>query len=187
MTRTRRRRGWRGLLPPWSLTWQITLAFVAAMIVNGLLVSAAMDQWGDYTVAQIRAKLSPAAARALRSIEADNSPDLADFTALQREMRKEVDPLEEQSQDVLYFMLALAALMTMVLGYVILGKLGRGLDNLADAARKIAEGDLAARAVPARFVSREERELIRLSRARSANSSAISTAWPARSSARAAN
>jgi signal transduction histidine kinase len=161
MTRTRRRRGWRGLLPPWPLTWQITLAFVAAMFVNGLLVSAAMDQWGAYTIAEMKARLSPAAARAAREIEADRPPDIADLAALQREARKAEGPLEEQSQSVLYFMLALAALTTMALGYVILGKLGRGLDNLADAARKIAEGDLAARAAPARFVSREERELIR--------------------------
>ncbi|MBY0392710.1 MAG: ATP-binding protein [Novosphingobium sp.] len=158
---SRTRRGWRRLLPPWPLTWQITLAFVGAMLVNGLLVSAAMDMWGDYSIARLKAGLSPAALRATRELEAKRTPATADLAELMRETSGLQDTLQQESNAVLYLMLALAALVTMAIGYMILGKLGRGLDNVAGAARRIAEGDLAARALPVRFASREERELIR--------------------------
>ena len=92
---SRTRRGWRRLLPPWPLTWQITLAFVGAMLVNGLLVSAAMDMWGDYSIARLKAGLSPAALRATRELEAKRTPATADLAELMRETSGLQDTLHQ--------------------------------------------------------------------------------------------
>jgi two-component system, OmpR family, sensor histidine kinase AdeS len=45
------------------------------------------------------------------------------------------------------------------LGYVVFGRMGRGLTNIADAAQQIAQGDLTARANMVTLASREEAQL----------------------------
>jgi two-component system, OmpR family, sensor histidine kinase AdeS len=107
------------------------------------------------------AKLSPQARHTYRRFEQGN------YLPTPKEMKvlnDEFLPLQEQlNSDVniaLYGMIALAGMLTIGAGYLIVGRLGRGLSSVASAARQIAVGDLSARATHVGFSSREETQLI---------------------------
>jgi two-component system, OmpR family, sensor histidine kinase AdeS len=154
-------RGWHRRRKRWPLTRQIAILFAVLMVANGLLISTALDYWGAYQVETLVAKLSPQARQTYRRFEQGN------YLPTPREMKvlnDEFLPLQEQlNSDVnvaLYGMIALAGIFTIGVGYLIVGRLGRGLSSVASAARQIAVGDLSARATHVGFSSREETQLI---------------------------
>jgi two-component system, OmpR family, sensor histidine kinase AdeS len=154
-------RAWRRKRRRWPLTRQITILFTVLMVTNGLLISAALEYWGEYMVEAALADMSPLAQKTYKKLEKSNYiPTPSEM----KELNKELLPLQNQLNGdldtALYAMIALAGLVTMGVGYLILGRLGRGLTSVAAAARQIAAGDLAARAKPVGFASREETELI---------------------------
>jgi two-component system, OmpR family, sensor histidine kinase AdeS len=154
------RRRWR--TKRWPITRQIAFGFAALMMINGVLISAALEVWGMYLFEEATASLSPGVQQTLQQIEAGNyelsAEELAAFT-------REFAPIQEQlNGDIdtaMYLLIALAGFVTLAFGYVLLGRIGRGLGNIAMAAQRITEGDLTARALPASFRSREEDELTR--------------------------
>jgi two-component system, OmpR family, sensor histidine kinase AdeS len=154
------RRWWR-TRKRWPLTRQISMVFAVAMFVNGLLVSAGLDYYFAGKAQAVVASLSPAAQRAYRNVEAGRAADSKDLAALSAEIAPLNDRLKIESDAVFYVLIAIAALMTFALGYVFVGRLGRGLSDVGDAARMIAQGDLSARARPVQFASREEVQLTR--------------------------
>jgi two-component system, OmpR family, sensor histidine kinase AdeS len=154
-------RGWHRSRKRWPLTRQIAILFAVLMVANGLLISTALDYWGAYQIETLVAKLSPQARQTYRRFEQGN------YLPTPKEMKilnDEFLPLQEQlNSDVntaLYGMIALAGMFTIGAGYLIVGRLGRGLSSVASAARQIAVGDLSARATHVGFSSREETQLI---------------------------
>ncbi len=152
---------WRRKRRSWPLTRQIAILFTALMITNGLLISAALDYWGNYQIATAIAEMSPEAQQTYKRLERDfSSVTSADMRILNDEFRPVEEQLNNDVNTALYLLIALAGLVTMGAGYWVLGSLGRGLSSVASAARQIASGDLTARATPVGFASREEAELI---------------------------
>lgn len=154
-------RGWHRTRRRWPLTRQIAILFAALMVANGILISTALDYWGAYQIETLVAKMSPQARQTYRRFEQGNYlPTPEEMKVLNDEFLPLQDQLNSDVNTALYVMIALAGLLTMGLGYLILGRLGRGLSSVASAARQIADGDLTARATQVGFASREETQLI---------------------------
>jgi two-component system, OmpR family, sensor histidine kinase AdeS len=154
-----RLRRWLRMRRRWPLNRQISAVFVAAMIGNALLIVLATDLWSDYATKREIAGLSPAARQAYQAVEANKIPDKLGLEALLEQTRNLESRVETEGNLVLYGCIGIAAAITFLLGYALLGRLGRGLGSVADSARQIASGNLAARARPKGFASREEAEL----------------------------
>lgn len=145
----------------WPLTRQITILFTLLMIGNAVLITTALDFWADYRLKEAVASLSPKAQRTYAQWTAGKTlPNAADVKELEKEFKPTNDTLDTEFDLALYIMVALSACVTVATGYVLLGRLGRGLNSLALAARQISAGDLSARAEPVGFASLEEAQLI---------------------------
>jgi two-component system, OmpR family, sensor histidine kinase AdeS len=152
-------RRWLRMRRRWPLNRQISAVFVAAMIGNALLIILATDLWSEYATKREVAGLSPAARQAYQAVEANRIPDKPGLEALLKQTRDMESRVTIEGDLVLYGCVGIAAAITFLLGYALLGRLGRGLGSVADSARQIASGNLAARARPKGFASREEAQL----------------------------
>lgn len=154
-------RAWRLRRTRWPLTRQIAVIFAALMVVNGLVISTALDYWTKYRVTTALAKTTPQAQEAYRRLEQGASmPTPAELALLQKELFPLLKELDKGVDTALYVLIALGGVVTFGSGYLILGRLGLGLRSAAFAARNIANGDLTVRATMAGFSSREEAQLI---------------------------
>ncbi len=148
----------------WPLTRQITILFTVLMIGNAVLISTALDIWGSYLIEAELETLSPEARRIYdkfndEHINSGAIPTPEELDLLNREFKPVEDRLNADIDAALYLMIGVAGLITMAFGYLMLGRLGKGLSSIARAARQISDGDLSARATPAGFSSREESQL----------------------------
>lgn len=144
----------------WPLTRQIATIFTAVMIGNAILISTALELWSARLLSQEIAALSARSQRTYAELENRRVPDQADIAALNVDLGNLQTRLNEQTDAALYWMIAIAGAVTMLIGYALLGRVGRGLGSVAAAARQIASGDMSARASPVGFASREEDALI---------------------------
>jgi two-component system, OmpR family, sensor histidine kinase AdeS len=152
-------RRWLRMRRRWPLTRQISAVFVAAMIGNALLIVLATDLYATYVTNREIAALSPVARQAYQAVEANQVPDKVGLQELLAQTHNIESRVEIEGNLVLYGCIGIAAVITFGLGYALLGRLGRGLGSVADSARQIASGNLAARARPKGFSSREETQL----------------------------
>jgi two-component system, OmpR family, sensor histidine kinase AdeS len=136
------------------------MIFAAAMFGNAIIIIVATDVWSRYSIERELGELSPTARKAWNDVNSNRLASPAALRQLNREFTPIQSRLEAESNVVLYGLVALAAVITLALGYVVIGRLGRGLNSVAMAARNIADGDLTARAMLVGFASREETELI---------------------------
>lgn len=153
-------RRWLRMRRRWPLTRQIAIVFTALMIGNAVLISTALDYWSDYAIARELESMSPMAQRAYADFSKGVIISGKDLKALNDEFRPIEASLNHEIDTALYVMIVLAGFITMGLGYLFLGRLGRGLNSVAMAARRIADGDLSARATHVGFASREETQLM---------------------------
>ena len=151
---------WRRQRQRWPLTRQIATLFTVLMIGNAVLISTALDVWSEYRVEQAVKTMTPASQRAYRSIDQGSLPAAADLRQLNRELKPIGAQIDADFDTALYVLIAAAGGFTMMLGYLMLGRVGKGLGSVAMAARRIAGGDLTARAKQVGFASREETQLI---------------------------
>ncbi|MES2058723.1 MAG: ATP-binding protein [Pseudomonadota bacterium] len=150
-----RGRRWRR----WPLSRQIATVLAGAVLMNAVLFVVTMTIFVSIEERRIEQTLSPAAARALKASEASRLPRTEDLAAYLRETRGMEDLVDERINTALALFTLLAATAGFALGYVLLGRLGRGLNNVAHAARRVAEGDLSAQASAPKWASREEFQL----------------------------
>lgn len=146
----------------WPLTRQIATFFGILMIANGLLISATVRVVDVYLTDRAMATTSVSSQRAWQKVLAGKdelSP--AEFKSLLKEIEPLQDEVDSAADAALYLMIVVAGAATFACGYLMLGRLGRGLGSVASAAQRITEGDLTARAVPSGLRSREEDQLIR--------------------------
>ncbi len=153
-------RRWLRLRRRWPLTRQIAIVFTALMIGNAVLISTALDYWSDYAIARELESMSPMAQRAYDAFNKGRIISGKDLKTLNDEFKPIEASLNNEIDTALYGMIGVAGLITMGLGYLFLGRLGRGLSSVAMAARRIADGDLSARATHVGFASREETQLM---------------------------
>jgi two-component system, OmpR family, sensor histidine kinase AdeS len=151
---------WRRQRQRWPLTWQITMVITDLMICNVVLIAKTLDNWRDYIFEQEFTALSPASQRIYRDVEKGvirSSEDLkrliADFEPVQLRVTDKLDA-------ALYSLIAIAGGITIMVGYLLLGRVQRGLGSVAFAARRITDGDLTARARTVGFASHIEIQLI---------------------------
>lgn len=155
---TNLRRWWRNL-PRWPLTRQISLIFAIVMLANATVIIVVSDIWGQYVYDDIVSQLSPRSLRTFKLVNSGGVSTPEDIALLTREFKPFEAQLADENYSILYGLVVAAALITFGLGYVILGRMGKGLVNVADAAQRIADGDLSARAAPIKYASREEAQL----------------------------
>lgn len=153
-------RKWRRSRRRWPLTRQIAIIFAGIMVVNGLLISTALDYFGEYAVARELNNLSPDARRIYIKLEQNDFPTAAEFKVINKEIKPVSQRLESEVNNVLLIMIAAAGLITLIVGYLLIGRVGQGLGSVAMAARRITDGDMTARATHVGFASREETQLI---------------------------
>lgn len=151
---------WRRGRRRWPLTRQIAIIFAGVMVVNGLMISTALDYFSEYAVEREVEGLSPEARRIYTKLEKNGVPTEAEFQVINTEIKPLSGRLENSINSALLVMIAAAGLITLLVGYLLIGRVGQGLGSVAMAARRIADGDLTARANHVGFASREESQLI---------------------------
>lgn len=129
------------------------------MLANAALIIFASDIWSNYVLNRELATMSQRSQNTFRQLNTGKSAVPEDIAALGREMKSVQPRIEEESDRILYTLVAVAALVTFALGYLVVGRMGKGLTDIAGAARRIAGGDLTARARPISLASREEAQL----------------------------
>jgi two-component system, OmpR family, sensor histidine kinase AdeS len=152
-------RRWRRARARWPLTRQISMIFALAMLANAVVIIVVSDIWDRQIVEGVLSSMSPKAKQTYKLLEKGGVASPADIARLTKEMDPLRERLETESTNVLYALVAIAAVVTFGLGYLILGRMGKGLVNVANAAREIADGNLSARAAPIKYASREEAQL----------------------------
>ena len=143
----------------WPLSRQLATILAGVMLFCATLIIIGNETWGYYEGQRIMAQLTPAQARAMALIEQNKLPDAADLLSLNKKLNAISAELDSRSNLVLGGSVMAGALLAFLLGYILLGRIGSGLDNVGRAARDLAGGDLSARAVPMTLASREETQL----------------------------
>jgi two-component system, OmpR family, sensor histidine kinase AdeS len=152
------RRWWR-TRPRWPLTRQISMIFAVAMFANATVIIVVSEWWGEYAVEDALSSMSPGALQTYKMLERGGVPKPNEITQLMKESDPIEARLDRELNTIVYTLVAIAAVVTFALGYLVLGRMGKGLTNVAGAARQIADGDLNARAAPIKYASREEAQL----------------------------
>lgn len=152
-------RAWRRGRRRWPLRRQMAVVFAAVMLGNAALVVIATNIWGVFAEDRWLSQLTPQARRAYDEIQADRLPDRSALVALQAESKRLMADLAIEGNVVLYGAIRIAAVLSFTIGYLLLGRLGRGLTGVAGTARRIAGGDMGARAEGGGFSSLEETQL----------------------------
>jgi hypothetical protein len=77
------------------------------MVANGMLISAALDYWGQYQLSKLLSNISPLASNAYRRMERGNYfPNGAEMKALNEELLPEMTRVNAEADTVLYMMIA---------------------------------------------------------------------------------
>ncbi len=129
------------------------------MLANATVIIVVSDIWTRYVVEDAFSTMSPKALETYKLLERGGIATPIDIAQLTKELKPLQPRLERETNTILYTLVAIAAVVTFALGYLILGRMGKGLVNVADAARQIADGDMTARAAPIKYASREEAQL----------------------------
>ncbi|MBQ1499767.1 MAG: sensor histidine kinase [Sphingomonas sp.] len=144
----------------WPIARQLATALVVIVLVNCVLIFVAMTIWTANEERHIRETSSPATQRAIAALDAGRVPDFKGIDKVIKEVNDLTETVNERGNTALLICLLLAAICDFVLGSIFLAKLGRGLNDVAFTARRVADGDLSARAPLVRWASAEEAQLI---------------------------
>ncbi|WP_448663990.1 ATP-binding protein [Sphingomonas sp. CJ20] len=139
---------------------QLAMVLVAIVVLNGALVFAAMAVWTGFAEQQLKRSASPAALQAIIAVEAGRVPSLDGIEDVIRETNAITRTMDQRVKEALVICLIITAAGDFVLGSILLRKLGRGLNDVAATARRVAGGDLSARAPLVAWASAEEAQLI---------------------------
>ncbi len=151
---------WQRNGPRWPLNRQISAIFAAAMLANAAFIIILSNIWDNHNFETALSTISPRARQNLNDMASGSLLRQADIPLLYSEMTLLKARVEQQSFSILYILITVAAVITFVIGHLVLGRMGRGLVNVAKAASRIADGDLSARATAIEYASREEAQLI---------------------------
>ncbi len=131
---------------PFSLRTQLALAMAFCVLAAVVFGYGGLTAFGEWQARQVLTTLSPAARRANNAIEAERTPELSDLLALQQAWNK-LGPSFEAAQNWALVFLSLVAIGAGVGASMYLAaRFAQPLEEVASAARRVAGGDLAARA-----------------------------------------
>ena len=144
----------------WPIARQLATALVVIVITNCVLIFVAMTIWTSNEEQRIKEVASPAAQRALAALEAGRVPDFNGIDRVIKELDELTDTVNQRGNTALLICLLFVAVCDFIVGSIFLAKLGRGLNDVAFIARRVADGDLSARASLVPWASAEEAQLI---------------------------
>jgi two-component system, OmpR family, sensor histidine kinase AdeS len=131
---------------PWSLKTMFALASTACVLLTITFGYFGLTAYGEYQAREIQANLSPAAKRAQDAIDARKIPTTEDTKALM-DAYKDLEAEFEYGQNVALVILSIiAALFGAGLSVFLANYLARPIAEVTSTARKIAKGELTARA-----------------------------------------
>ncbi|WEK00144.1 MAG: ATP-binding protein [Candidatus Sphingomonas phytovorans] len=133
---------------------------VVIVITNCALIFVAMTIWSSNEERRIKETASPVVQRALAALEAGRVPEIEGLDKVIKETNEITESLNQRGNNAILICLLIMAVSDFVLGSILLTKLGRGLNDVAFTARRVADGDLSARASLVPWASVEEAELI---------------------------
>jgi two-component system, OmpR family, sensor histidine kinase AdeS len=145
---------------PWSLRTLFALASTACVILTVFIGYFGLTAYGDYQVRELNAKLSPAALRAQEAINALRVPSVEDTQALMKAYKGLEVQIENNQNWALVVLSVFAATLGAGLSLVLADRLARPIEEVVGAARKIAKGDLTARAQITRSSVGESAQLV---------------------------
>lgn len=131
---------------PWSLKSLFALASTACVLLTVTFGYFGLTLYGDYQIHKIQETFSPAAKRAQAEIDAQRVPTEEDSRALMRAYEGFETEIEDGQNWALVLLSFIAAVLGAGLSLVLANRLARPIEAVAEAARKIAKGDLSARA-----------------------------------------
>ncbi|WP_295528592.1 ATP-binding protein [Novosphingobium sp. Chol11] len=126
----------------------------AAIIIFETELFEAYESW------RLLHDMPPAAKQAAEALIAGREPAMTDLQALIKFQLLANDGTISRSNLALLMFVLTAVIGVFIAGTILLGRLGSGLDSLAEAARMVTKGELSARAPLPRFASIEETQLI---------------------------
>lgn len=156
MTGTRR----RPFLSALRLSDQLAAILAISVLLCAGLIIAAVTAYDLYEQTRLLSELDGPSRRAIEALQANRAPDLADFQHLMASQSGRNEAAVTRSNIALAVFTVSAAVIAFLLGRWLLGRAGTGLEDVAQAARAVAGGNLSARARPMRFASIEEAGLI---------------------------
>jgi two-component system sensor histidine kinase AdeS len=141
------------------LSTQLAGIVAASLLMCSVIIVIETQLFDYYENWRVIHMMPAGARRAADALIADQMPTAKDLFALVDFQRKTQDSFDRSNLALLLFILT-SAVGAFIAGTIMLGRLGSGLDSLAEAARAVAKGDLAARAPRPRLASIEESQLI---------------------------
>jgi two-component system, OmpR family, sensor histidine kinase AdeS len=131
---------------PLSLRTQLALAMAFCVLAAVVFGYGGLTAFGEWQTQQQVKTLNPAARRAYDDLGADRAPNPQDLLALQNASRKIGAELETGQNWALLFLSLVAIGAGFGASVLLAARLARPLEEVAAAARRVAGGDLAARA-----------------------------------------
>lgn len=143
----------------WLLSTQLATVLSLSMLVCAAIIIAETRIYDVYEQYRIVSQLPPAAIEAGKALEAGQIPPPDQLRVLMAAQRDIQANLQIRADVALFFFTITAALGAFAVGAFLLRRVGGGLNDVAAAARAVAEGRLDARAGSVRFASIEEDQL----------------------------
>jgi two-component system sensor histidine kinase AdeS len=143
----------------WSLATQLAAVLATAVLVCAGIIVVETWVYDWYELSRVIASMPADARHAGEMFERGEVPPPGEIKAIIDFQRKFAEETATRSYLALLFFTLTAAGGAYVVGYFLLRGVGRGLTDVAVAARAVANGDLSVRAHSIRLSSREETAL----------------------------
>lgn len=139
---------------------QLALIMVASVLCTVAIGYGGLTVVGELQTQAMLAELSPVARSAAIKLEADQLPSQADLEVLMLESAGAYNVIDFTQNLSLVILSLIAAAIGAAVGTALAGRFSPPIEAVAAAARRIAEGDLSARAVAATPGSGETAQLL---------------------------
>lgn len=151
---------WRARLRRrWLLSTQLATVLAVSVLICAVIIIGETRVYDIYEYNRIISALPPEAIKAGKMLEAGKVPPPGALRALVVAQRDIQEDLQIRADVALFIFTITAAIGAFGVGATLLRRVGGGLNDVAAAARAVAEGRLDARATSVRFASIEEDEL----------------------------
>lgn len=143
----------------WLLSTQLATVLAVSVLICAAIIITETQIYDIYEQLRVLNSLSPEARKAGQAFEAGRIPPPDQIRALINDQKAIQQDIVTRSNIALFIFTVTAALGAFGVGAILLRRIGGGLNDVAAAARAVAEGRLDARAGSVRFASIEEDQL----------------------------
>lgn len=151
---------WRARLRQrWLLSTQLATVLAVSVLICAVIIIGETRIYDVYEQNRLISALPPAALEAGRALEAGKIPPPDQLRALMAAQSQIQGDVQTRADVALFMFTITAAIGAFGVGAILLRRVGGGLNDVASAARAVAQGRLDARATSVRFASIEEEQL----------------------------